>query len=1120
MNYVNYHSHKMFTNKIVADSPVYYEDYISRALELGQSVITSVEHGYQGNYFQLNELIQKKNIELQKRRDDGEKDVPRNLKFVFGTEAYWVKDRHEKDKSNCHMVILAKTEKGRKAINLMLSKANEDGVFNGRPRIDFDLLFKLPKDDVFITTACLAYWNKYDNIEEITLKFKRYFQENFYLEVQNHNTDQQKKLNQNILSLSEKHNIKIIAGMDSHYIYKEDAKKRDDILHYKHIYYDDEEGWFMDYPSYEEAIKRFKEQGILSDKQIDEAMHNTNIIESFENIDLGLKIVKDDDGDYEVYSDYKLPTMYPSLSQHEKDKILKDSINKEWKIFKEKEKILKQDEQKYLDGIRYEVGEVIKTGMSDYFLLHYEGLKIGKEKYGGKITKRGRGSAVGFFMNTLLGFSKVDRFKAPIKLYPERFLTSDRILKTRAMPDIDNNIDRQEPFVQGFKDLLGEHGIYPMIAFGTLKKSSAIKLYMGANDEPATIQDEISKQLQTYDEKIKYCETEEDKEEINIEDYISKEYLHYVDESKSYQGIVVQASPHPCAFLLLNGDIREEIGIIRCESKASKKSSLVACIDGTTADHYKFLKTDLLIVDVVGLTEAIWERIGEESISNSELERRLSCSEGNKAWDMYKKGYTLCINQCEKDGTRKKCMKYKMKDTASLSAFVAGIRPGFKSLINNFLDRKPYTTGVEALDEILKDSYHYMLYQESIMAFLNWLGIDMKETYEIVKKISKKIFLKHPEQMEELKNKVKPQWIKNTGSEDKFDTIFQIVNDAGSYAFNSAHSYCVGNDGAEIAYLKAYYPYETYETCLNWFDKKKNKDKVALLKKEMKDGFEISVGELKWGNDNRQFTLDKKNKCIHPCLSSIKNMGKNVADELWNLYSENNKYDTFIDLLNDLQNTSITTTMIQTLIKLNYFSPFGKSKKLLRTYNTYEQFHKKKQFKKDQLEEDSINIIRKFANKETEKILKDVDIMALMNHIIDKIPNEQLPLQDMISTELESLGYISYNNNKLNKRYVLITDINTKYTPVIDTYCLNNGMTCKCKIPKKIWNNIGELKQNDIIYIHSMEKKFGWKKVGEKEDKKTGKLKPIFEQDESKLEWHITNYSIIPNMEEILDEIQ
>lgn len=1116
----------MFTNAIIPDSPAKYEDYIERAIELDQSVITSVEHGFQGNYWLLNELIENKNKEFQERREKGEKNVPRDLKFIFGTEAYWVKDRLKeypeidketgkykvdsktgkiktyKDRSNCHIIILAKNENGRRKINLALSKANEDGYFNGRPRLDFELLFELPKDDVFITSACLAFWNKYDDIDEVVLKLHNYFSNNFLLEVQNHNTEIQKKINKHILELSKKYNIKIIAGLDTHLIDNiKDNIRRDKILEYKGIKYEDEEGWFLDYPSYDTAFKRFKNQGILNDNEIYEALNNTNIIETF--------------GSYNLNRTIKLPTLYPNKTQEEKDDILKKTINKEWVNFREKEHIPSKEYSKYLNGIRYEVNEVIKTKMADYFLLHYIGLKKGVEK-GGLITKRGRGSGVGYFINTLLGFSKVDRFKAPIKLYPERFLTADRILKSRNLPDIDNNVDRQEPFVEAFKELLGEHGIYPMLAFGTLKKSSAIKLYMGAEGIDASIQNQVSKELQEYDKAIKHCDTEEEKEAIDITKYISKEYVHYVEDSKPYQGIVIQKSSHPCAHLLFNGDIREEIGLFRCESESTKKSVLTACIEGVMADHYKYLKTDLLIVDVVGLTEAIWNRIGLPSPSNNELECLLNSNEGEKAWDMYAKGYTLCINQCEKEGTKNKCMKYKMKNTAELSAFVAAIRPAFGSLINNFLERKPYTTGVQKLDEVLKDSYHYMLYQESIMAYLNWLGIDMKETYDIVKKISKKIYMKHPEQMEELKNKCKPQWIKNVGGIEGFEETWKVMNDAGSYAFNSAHSYCVGNDGAEIAYTKAYYPYETYEVCLNWFDKKKNKDKVSALKTEMKEAFGINEGELKFGLDNRKFTLDKQRKCINPSLTSIKNMGKNVAEELYKL-SQSTIYNDFYDLLVHIfSDTSVNKTMLDMLVKLDYFKDYGESQKILDFVYYFNILQDKKAPKKKTIAEkitdtNIINLIQQHS-KPTEATYTQFDSINCLKDIWNYIPNKSISLQDTIINRKEILGYVDYKNDKLDKRYALISDINLKYTPVMNTYCLNNSATCKCKISKRIWNN-QPLQENQIIYIHSMEKKFASKKIGETTDKK-GKIKPIFEKDITKQEWWITNYSIIQNIEE------
>ena len=493
-----------------------------------------------------------------------------------------------------------------------------------------------------------------------------------------------------------------------------------------------------------------------------------------------------------------------------------------------------------------------------------------------------------------------------------------------------------------------------MVAYGTLGKASAIKLYMGANDEPAYIQDEVSKQLQEYELAVKHAEDDE-KNEIDINNYISEEYSHYVEDSKPYQGIIVSKSSHPCAHLLLNGDIKEEIGLIKCESKQKKTSVLCACIDGATADHFGYLKTDLLIVDVVGLTEEIWERIGEESISNNELERRVACEEGEKAWEIYEKGLTLCVNQCEKEKTKQKCMKYKMHSTAELARFVAAIRPGFSSLLNNFLDRKPYTTGVPQLDEVLEDSAHYMLFQESIMAYLNWLGIDMKETYQIVKKISKKYYLKYPEEMDKLMARLEPKWKEIVGDDEEsmnnFKKTGKVMNDAGSYAFNSSHSYCVGNDGLEIAYLKAYHPFETYECCLNRYDKKKKKDKVAALEQEMLEGFGIETGILEWGRNNTRFSMDKDNNCINPCLTAIKGIGKDVPSDLWNLYNKvkDNKNYSFINLLTDLKDTSVDNGMLETLIKLDYFKPFGKSGKLLKIKNIYNLLYGRKQFDKNKL---------------------------------------------------------------------------------------------------------------------------------------------------------------------------
>ena len=185
----NYHRHTCYSNIFTPDSAAKNEEYAKRAVELGHKIISSVEHGFQGYYFETFELAKKY-----------------NLKCVIGAEAYWVKDRQkeystnttnkngeevfQKDKSNHHIIILAKNNNGREALNDILSEASITGYYY-KPRVDLDLLLSLPPEDVFITTACIAF-SGYDDVDDIILKLHNHFKNNFMLEIQYHNTDKQK----------------------------------------------------------------------------------------------------------------------------------------------------------------------------------------------------------------------------------------------------------------------------------------------------------------------------------------------------------------------------------------------------------------------------------------------------------------------------------------------------------------------------------------------------------------------------------------------------------------------------------------------------------------------------------------------------------------------------------------------------------------------------------------------------------------------------------------------------------------------------------------------------------------------------------------------------------------
>lgn len=356
---------------------------------------------------------------------------------------------------------------------------------------------------------------------------------------------------------------------------------------------------------------------------------------------------------------------------------------------------------------------------------------------------------------------------------------------------IDFNVVSQEPFRDSAREIFGEYSCYPLLAVGTLKEKSAFKLYAGVKGIDPQVANDITTQIDNYNEDVKNAD-EEDKGNIDIHDYITdpKHYQIY-KESIPYQSIIEQAKVHACGFGLFNGnprqknvigygDLRYEIGLIRCRSKSTGNTTMVLNIEGGLLDSLGFVKDDFLIVDVVGLINEFYASIGEKVPTFNELKELVKNDKAT--WDIYAKGATCCINQVEKTGSTMKVMKYKPHDIAELSMFIAAIRPGFASLIDNFLARKYYTTGQKEIDQVLNDTNHYMIYQESIMKVLGYLGLPMSDTYGVIKSISKKKL--KGEKKDKLLSELKESWRDKFGDIRKFDSVWQVISDSARYSFN------------------------------------------------------------------------------------------------------------------------------------------------------------------------------------------------------------------------------------------------------------------------------------------------------------------------------------------------
>lgn len=526
--YKNYHKHDHYGNPWMPDSIAKPEDYCKRAVELGHDSVFTVNHGVTGYIFDWMELCKKY-----------------GLKMHYGMEAYYVPDRFEKDRNNKHLIIIAKNNDGAMQLNDIMTEAHSTGFYY-RPRIDNGLLFSLDPNNFIITSACVAgIWKD----TELILALQRKFGKNFFLEVQNHSIDLQVEANQRILALSKETGIPIIHANDSHYIYPEDLKYRDIFQLAKGMKFENEQenDMLLDYPDEDEIFRRYEKQNVLTQNQVRSALEMTMVFDECEPITI-------------INDDIKLP----SVSEHPMDD-LKSIIRKQWKI--ERQNIPQELWKKYTDAITFELDIVEKTNMANYFLIDYKVVKDGQEKYDGRLTNTGRGSAPSFYITKLLGLTDIDRVSAPITLFPTRFMSTERILTSRSLPDVDLNTTDREPFIKATEDLLGKENCAWMLAWKPLQDSSAFRLYCKGIGMDIDEYDDIAKNIELYKD--------------------DKQWKELIKESERFVGVVESVSESPCSMLLDIQPVRKELGLVR-----TSKGVMCCLLDGKKCDKYKYLKND------------------------------------------------------------------------------------------------------------------------------------------------------------------------------------------------------------------------------------------------------------------------------------------------------------------------------------------------------------------------------------------------------------------------------------------------------------------------------------------------------------------------------------------------
>lgn len=397
MEFENCHAHTYYSNPLtLPDSPVSIEDYAKAYKERGMQCLILSEHGYRSNVWNQADMA-------GKYSDDNFK-----MKPICAAEVYFVPNRlpdseGKYDGRNFHLLLLAKNNNGFKQLNKILSESQVTGFYkNGR--VDFELLQQLDYKNFLCSTACIAGpLRDIENGERYACQLAEIFKENFRLEVQYHNNEKQAAHNAKVLKLYKKYGWPLLFATDSHYINLEDKVLRKELQLASKVDMDDS-GWDLYLPTAEQAYQDMIDQGVLSKAQIEEAFENTLETREFEGFS------------YTTERKFPIAKDKQSMTDEERAHLYQKMV---CDGYIEQEGMPSKEEAAEL---RKEMNVILETKSYDYFIGLCDMIRRGQE-LGGKLTTTSRGSACGFATNYALKLTSINRLKAPVQMFPERFIS-------------------------------------------------------------------------------------------------------------------------------------------------------------------------------------------------------------------------------------------------------------------------------------------------------------------------------------------------------------------------------------------------------------------------------------------------------------------------------------------------------------------------------------------------------------------------------------------------------------------------------------------------------------------------------------------------------------------------
>ncbi|RDY25942.1 DNA polymerase III subunit alpha [Romboutsia weinsteinii] len=1005
---------------------------VSRAKELNMSSIAITDHGCMFGVIDFYKTAKKEGI-----------------KPIIGCEVYTaprgLKDKDPNyDKQQGHLILLAKNMDGYKNLIKLVSTSYVEGFYY-KPRVDIEELRK-HSDGIIALSACLAgdvaqslMDRNYEKAKKYALIYRDIFgEENFFLEIQDHNLPEQREVNSALVKLSKELDIPLVATNDVHYVNKEDSKIHDVLMCIQMGKTVDDPNR-MRFGSDEFYLKSREEMEELFPYAL-EAIDNTSKIAQMCDIEFDFNTIH--------LPKYDVPKGYsPSTYLREL-------------CFKGLEERYKKPDQEAIDRLNYELDVIERMGYVEYFLITWDFINFSKEN--NIMVGPGRGSAAGSIVAYTLKITDIDPIK--YSLLFERFLNPERV----SMPDIDIDFcyERREEVIDYVKRKYGEDHVAQIITFGTMGAKAAIRDVGRVMDVGYNKVDRIAKEIpfalgMTID---KALETNPNLKALYDQD---KETKEIIDISKQIEGMLRHASTHAAGVVISKNSVDEYVPLYKHQDAITTQFTM------TTLEELGLLKMDFLglrtltvIRDALDLVERKYGR----KIDFSTMDY-----DDPKVYELLSSGNTLGIFQLESAGMRSFMKQLKPDNFEDIVAGISLYRPGPMDSIPTYIENKNNTEKVTYLHEKLKPimevTYGCLVYQEQVMQVVRDLGGYSYGRSDLVRRAmgKKKMDVMEEERQyfihgkkDENGNLEITGCVRNGVPEDIANKIFDDMIDFAKYAFNKSHAAAYGVLSYETAYLKAYYPVEFMAALIT--SVMGNTDKVVEYIREC-SALKIDVLKPDINKSFAKFSVEDKN--IRFGLAAVKNVGVNVINNIINEREVNGHFTDFVDLAKRLDSKDSNKRVLESLIKCGAFDEISENRATLMS--GYENLLESISMDRKKNVQGQISLFEAFGTSEEAKELQNVNTLPTLKEYEER---ERLNLEKEVlgmyvsghplsQYEEELQKNTSTDNGKLNA----IKEDEEYYLSMDEKDVIMGGMI--------VTKTIKTTKRNDIMAFLELEDLYG-----------------------------------------------